>query len=81
MLFEVRDDRVRQPPSGHVEVGVGAELTLGGDAAHGARDERGDLTHPLGVDVQVGEGLPAGSPIRPDRIVRSIAELNPRKRG
>ncbi|MBA4013302.1 MAG: phosphoglycolate phosphatase [Phenylobacterium sp.] len=28
----------------------------------------------------LGEGLPAGSPIRPDRIVRSIAELNPNKR-
>lgn len=23
----------------------------------------------------LGEGVPAGSPIRPDRIVRSIAEL------
>ena len=29
----------------------------------------------------LGEGLPAGSPIRPDRIVRSIAELNPRELG
>jgi putative hydrolase of the HAD superfamily len=26
----------------------------------------------------LGEGLPPGSPVRPDRIIRTIAELHPR---
>ena len=37
--FEVGDDRVGQALPGQVQIGVGAELPLGGDAPHRTRNE------------------------------------------
>src|SRR5882757_4485977 len=68
-VLEVGDDGVGEPPPRLVEVGVGAELAFRGDAAHGTRDELGDLCDAIGVDFQVCECVlarrePASSPRR-----------------
>lgn len=58
-FLEVGGDLCQSSPR-FVEVGVGAELAFGGDAAHGAWNQLGDFCHAVGVDADVRECVLTG---------------------
>src|ERR1700751_2346490 len=59
-VLEVSDDRVGESGPCQIEIGIGTQLPLAGEAPPRSRYERSDFAPAVRVDVQVGESLLAG---------------------